>query len=98
ARLCRAGFVNVRIVTFAPWQRFEFTTTGQLPCSRQSGSNPQTGSRKSLRWFPLMPDTFCLFQCSPARKLPANAGTLDYIEGLPLSELVRTPRKVAVSH
>jgi hypothetical protein len=20
----------------------------------------------------------CLFQCSPARKLPANAGTLDY--------------------
>ena len=27
--------------------------------------------------FP-MPDTFCFFQCRPARKLPANAGTLDY--------------------
>jgi len=24
--------------------------------------------------FPLTPDRFCLFQCSPARKLPANAG------------------------
>jgi len=29
-------------------------------------------------WFPLVPDTFCLFRCSPARKLPPNAGTLDY--------------------
>jgi hypothetical protein len=27
-------------VTFAPWQRLEFTTTGQLPRSRQAGSNP----------------------------------------------------------
>jgi hypothetical protein len=30
----------------------------QLPDCRQTGSNPRTGSRKSLRWFPLMPDMF----------------------------------------
>ena len=39
-----------------------------FPDCRQCGNNPQTGSRKSLRWFPLMPDTFCLFHCS----LPEN--------------------------
>ena len=45
---------------------------------RQWGSYPQTGFLKSFRRFPRMLDTFCLFQCSPARNLPANAGTLDY--------------------
>src|SRR5208282_1501666 len=47
--------------------------------------NPE-GPRKSLRWFPLMRDTYRLYQASPARKSPANAGTLD----LKACPLIRT--------
>ena len=44
-----------------------------------------------IRWFPLMPDTLCLFRCSPARKLPTNAGTLDsWKMGMSLTQVTPT--------
>ena len=62
----------------------------QLPDCRPTGSNPRTGSRKSLRWFPLMPDTFCLFQCSPAKKL--IYGLLLRASAETLLQVARNPR------
>jgi hypothetical protein len=40
----------------------------------------------------------CLFQCSPARKLPSNAGTLDVQAFKGKSEQVKASKSVYISH